>query len=119
MLLNKEQSIINDELASSGSTDKNKNIIKYLVIIITSIVLLALIIILIILLTKSKTHNDNNNNNNNKKYIGEINCIFYAEKFEEIKILGNEFIKDTEFDIFIDDKKIEFTKKYKFDKIKN
>ena len=111
MLLNKDQSILNDELSSLSSPEKHKNIKKYLVILISSLVLLALIIIilLILLLSKSKT----------QKSIGEINCILHVEQLNEIKILGDEFIKDSEFDIFIDNKKIKFTKKYKFDKIQN
>ena len=46
--------------------------------------------------------------------IGEINCNYYFISKDEIKkILGDEFNKFSKFDIFIDGKKMKYSKTYK------
>ena len=81
-----------------------------IIIGISIIILISLIFLIIIIITTLKK---------NKKYqkkIGEINCIFKINKVNtKIPILGVEFKKESDFSIFIDDKKIDqYIKEYLF-----
>jgi surface protein len=50
-----------------------------------------------------------------KKIIGDIHCIYnIKDTSKNIKIFGDEFIKESEFDIYIDDQKYNFSKEYLF-----
>ena len=50
-------------------------------------------------------------------YIGEILCTYDIYSYKvETPILSEDFIKTTNFDIYVNDRKIAFTKKYKFPK---
>ena len=89
---------------------KKKTIIMGVVSLISILILLLIIIIIII---SSKTKNGNENENEiPKKVIGLINCVYDIQTTKtEINILSEEYNKDSNFDIFIEGKKIEFSKK--------
>ena len=97
---------LNDkDFNSTSNTKKNKKVI-YGIIILS--IILVLTIILIIILARKSSEGD---------YVGEISCIYdIKNKGDNIKILGNEFVKSSNyFDIFIDDNKIKYSKEHTFD----
>ena len=98
-----------DLISDSNKTKINKKLIS-LIVIISLIIISIIIIILIVVLSSSKS---------NKTEIGQINCNYDVKiKNKEINILGEEFKKDSEFDMFIDGKLIKYSKKYVFDQEK-
>jgi surface protein len=113
-----DDSPITDEEISSQLTGLNKGIKepkkKLLLIGISLGVLFVIFLITIIVLLSSSK---NKEKEINLPVIGEINCIYDIQSTGENTILlGEEFDKTSEFDIFIDDQKIKYTKEYKFDK---
>ena len=47
--------------------------------------------------------------------IGEINCSYDIKSItQNTKLIGNEFTKDSLFDLYIDGKKVQYSKEYKF-----
>lgn len=95
---------------------KNKISWKKLIIIgAVSIVLIVAIIIIIVILTSSSS----SEKSQNYETLGIINCTYAIQSTSvETKILGDEFQKDSKFDIFIDGENIKYTKSYKFPSIK-
>ena len=83
---------------------------KKFIIIISSVFLsIAALIIIIIIIISLK----NNNNSKNKK--GEINCIYDIPTSDrKIQILGNNYIKKNDFEIYIDNALISYSKEYQF-----
>ena len=82
--------------------------------IISMIGISALIVVMIILLCVFLTKK-------NKKVLGEINCVYdINDVSQKVYILSPDFNKgQNDFDIVIDDKKIEFTKDYQFSSLGN
>ena len=116
LILMKEESTLIENEFSNFPNEKlisHQNRIRKIIIISILLIIFIAIIIPIILVLAS------NSNTREKSEIAEINCNYNIQTVnEEIDILGEDFIKTSKFDIFIDDNKIEFTKKYKFEKIK-
>ena len=53
-----------------------------------------------------------------KEVIGEINFIFdIKDTTQNVKIFGDEFKKESEFDLYINEEKINYNKEYKFKEI--
>ena len=51
---------------------------------------------------------------------GEINCVYEVQSPSVYtSLIGNDFTKNTEFDIYIDNKRIKYSRDYKFDSIGN
>ena len=93
-------------------TSSKKKQIFIIIAIIILILILIISIIVIFLLTKSK------DNNNQKEIKGEIICLFNIKTIsKETNIINELYEKYSDFDIFIDDKKIEYQKNYKFSSI--
>ena len=82
---------------------------KIIISIVSSIVLLLIVILIILYFTLS---NDSDDNKENQKQItGIISCIYDIDSNEyETKILSDEFTKDSDFDIYINETKIEYSK---------
>ena len=81
-------------------------------IILSIIISLIILAIIISILTKSDI--------NIQPFIGQIRCVYYIDSISNnINILGKEFTKNSDFDIFIDDKKVDFLKENKFSSIGN
>lgn len=107
-----------NEINSTKSLDNqtNKEINKKkLIMIIGGIVLVLITIITIIVILNSREKT--NDSPSNYEIKAEIDCIYEINKLDDIKILGDEFIKKTNFDIYIDGTKIKYTKQYTFDSI--
>ena len=67
---------------------------------------------IVILLNKSSS---NNTDSINKPIIGTISCKYdISSEKTEIKILGDEFNKKSDFELYINGKKVKYTKKYNF-----
>ena len=100
---------------------KNK-IDKKLILIIGGIVLLLIVIVLIIIFIIINANNQPEDNNNkqpdeNLEIKAEIICKYEIDILDNVKILGDEFQKIPNFDIFIDGILIKYSKEYKFDKL--
>ena len=76
----------------------------------------ALIIILIIIIIVVSV-NSSSSSSSKKKKIGEFNCTFELDNISnKTKILSKDYKKNSDFDIYIDNKKVSFTNEYKFNK---
>jgi uncharacterized protein YpmS len=104
---------------------------KKIAIILVALLLILIVIITIIILAINNSNKDNHNNNgdnpmdiddesipyDDNSYIGEILCTYDIYSYKvETPILSEDFIKTTNFDIYVNDRKIAYTKKYKFPK---
>ena len=78
-----------------------------------AVFIILLIIILIVALSGGSSDDDSSS----LPTIGEINCEYDILSTEATIILGNEFNKNSDFDIYIDGTKIKYSKEYKFDSI--
>ena len=114
---NNEEIIIGDNEINSQLTGLNKGNAtkKTKILLFTGISTLLLILIIIIIIIVVK--NINNNKKNEYDKIAEINCIYNIQNKKETIILGNEFVKNSEFDIYINGQKIKYSKKYQFSSI--
>ena len=104
----------------AGSVNKqipeNKTLKKHITkIIMATVIILLLIIIVIIIISlslsssgekKEKTYTD-------EDIIGKIKCVYNIE-VSNVAILGNDFVKESDFDIEINGKKIKYSKEYHF-----
>ena len=113
--------IINDFNSHSTQEQTNSCLSKKKIIILVSSIIVALtliIIFLIIINIKKSNKKESDDSEPGSPYIGEINCVYYIEYIDDaINILGNEFLKNSNFDLLIDGKKMNFTKQYKFNTI--
>jgi len=106
-------------LADAGSVvnkipeDKelNQNIKKLILGIIILLILIGLVVLLFI---TSSSNSKNDYIHPKSDIIGEIQCIYDIESNKSTQILGNDFIKNSDFDIEINGQKIKYTKEYKF-----
>ena len=103
---------------NKGDREKKKKLLIIIGLATVTVLLITIIIIIIIVSAKdNNSNNDNNNNNENLESIAEIKCIYDIQNINEnTLLLGNEFIKNTNFDIYINDDKIKYSKEYKFSK---
>ena len=117
---------INSELTGLNKGEKEEKL-KKVILSITFGATFLIVVILIIILAVSGSKNSKNNDEKNKDedipttpIIGEIYCIYDIQSITDSTILfGNEFIKNSEFDIYIDGKLIKYSKEYKFESIGN
>ena len=106
--------VLNDDINSKEFKESNWTL-KNKIILGASVgaaILILLIIIIIIVASGSK----GGKNYDISKKIGEIICTYDYDYYssKETQILSDKFSKKSEFDIYIGDKKIKYTKKYKF-----
>ena len=107
--------VLHDDINSSDFKYNKLSFQKKLIIGI-SLIALILILIIIIIIAYNKSKEPINNINDK---IGEIICIYDIESTsKEKKILSDKFEKkNSNFDIYIGDKKIKYSKSYKFKEI--
>ena len=111
-----------DEELNSFIKDK-MNFKKKLLIstFISFIILIAIFIILFIDFKYKSNFNEKDKNNAEKskgEYLGLINCIYKVNSNNQIiKLLGNEFIKNFDIDIFYNGKKENYSKIFNFKSI--
>ena len=105
---------LNSELTGLNKGDKEKKKrIMIIGLILSAIFIIILLTIIIVIMTGSKNSDDDDSSN--MEVIGEINCIYNIQtENENTIILGNEFQKSSNFDIYIDGTKIKYTKEYQF-----
>ena len=107
------QKEISSELTGFNKGEKDRK--KKLYIIGVSLSVLTLVIFIVIIIVSVSASQNNEKHSENMTEIGEINCIYeITSNDKETILLGNEFIKNSDLDIYIDDIKIKFTKEYKF-----
>jgi hypothetical protein len=118
---NDDPFIINDINSQEFKDNKWSNKKKIIIGATLASLILVLVIIIIILVSRNGRGNDNKEDENKEEQnhdlndkIGEIECIYNFDYEGETQILSNEFKKSSEFDIYIGDSKIKFTKSYKF-----
>ena len=123
---------LNSELTGFNKGEKNLKK-KQLIIGLVFGILLLISVILIIVLHASGTvtssdgdkdidEKDKDNITPSLPVIGEINCVYEVQSDKENTILlGNEYNKnsDLDFELYIDDKKIKYSKYFIFDKVGN
>ena len=104
-----------DTLNDKEILPKKNSKTKILVIIFSLIALIIITGIILLIIFGSKTK-DKEKDKENNKYLGEIICVYNIEK-ENINqtIFGEKYKKESEFDILLDNKTIEFKKEYSFD----
>ena len=105
---------------SSNDLKNNKTSWRKEIIIgiISSILVIALIVSIIIIVIASSNSSENDKSNKTSE-IGVINCIYDIQSTSsETQILGLFFNLESKLDIYIDDKKVKYTKSYLFDKSK-
>ena len=94
---------LNDEISSQKKNDEIPLWKKKL--IISAVIAMFIIIILVVILMAVRTSN-NDENEHNEEYIGEINCQYKVEDTsKKTLLLGEEYQKNDEFEIYIDKKK--------------
>jgi hypothetical protein len=112
---NEEINFIND---SERTTSVKKSFGKktlLIIIIIVLIIVIGGIILLFVLTNKDEEEKDNYPID---QCIGLINSVFkLEEETKNIPLLGNEFKNDFKMNIFIDGKRIDFSKIYNFDSL--
>ena len=106
---------------------------KKLIIVISSAIALSLVILLIILVVTSPKNKKPYNNSDESEegeeeeeekgddirpeipYIGELNAIYEVQTISQnTLILGKEYSKTSDFNIYIDEKPLKYTKEYQF-----
>ena len=109
---------LNSELTGLNKGEKEQKKKLFIIgAILTALFIIMLITIIIVIASSSKNSKDESQT---LPTIGEINCVFYVESNNRNTILlGNDFQKNSDFDIFIDGNKIKYTKEYRFDSTGN
>ena len=116
---------LNSELTGLNKGEKNnKTKTKIITAIILSSILL-IILVLIIVFHSLETITSYDGISDDKPalpVIGEINCVYEVRTSTKTTLLlGNDFkkVSDLDFEIFVEGKKIKYTKEYQFDSIGN
>ena len=126
--MDSEEIPLGDNELSSELTGLNKESFfnkKMLIGIIATSVFLVIIIIIIlaIALNKDDSKNDSKNEDDNKvprTKIAEINCVYDVQIITgNTVLLGANFKKNTDLDIFIGNNSIKYSKEYNFEKFGN
>ena len=105
---------LNSELTGLNKGEKEKKLKQLIIYTSSGTLILIILIVLIIVLTQSK--DSDSDSDSKKNIIGEINCIYDIRSFKT-KLFGDEFEKDSNFDIYIDGRIIKYSKEYTFDSI--
>ena len=111
--------VVND-IASSDFKD-NKCPMQQKIIIAASLAFIIIILLIIIIIILASKHSSNDKeseepeieNDINDK-IGEIVCYFDSDDSSDIQILSDKFLKKSNFDIYIGDTKIKYSKFHNF-----
>jgi len=108
---------INSELTGLNKGEKEKRRKQIIIGAAVGGIFFILIIIMIIIIIIAKS--DSNDSEEEKtEAIGEINCIYDIQtSIKSTLLLGNDFQKNSEFDIYVDGTKIKYEKEYKFNSV--
>ena len=121
-----ENPVIKEELGSEltgfnkGEKEERKKQIMFTIIGTIIFIILCILVIILVSNTESNKSKDKNDEEEDVKKIivGEINCIYdIGSSSQNTALLGKEFNKNSEFDIYVDGKIIKFSKEYKFESV--
>ena len=124
-----EENQLLDDFTLGDVIQKKKSIspkMIYIIFGVISFIILITIIIVIIATSSQEKPSDQNkekgeseeNGPQEPSNIAEINCIYDVDRTtSETVLLGEEFQKNSKFYIFINDKRITYSKTYKFNKV--
>ena len=113
---NGDNNVLINDINSSGLGLQKKTLPWKKIIIFGSIAIAVIILIIVLIILLSKNSSDNPSED--KISAGNIYCIYdISSDNTETNILGNEFNKLSNFDIYINGKIAKYSKTYKFDKI--
>ena len=108
--INMGENELSSQLIGLNRMDPSKQK-KIFIAIGAGVVALILIIILIVVATSGKSTSESDDDTSGLTPIGEIKCTFdISTTSEPTQILGEDFVKNSKFDIEIDEKKIKFSK---------
>ena len=118
--INNGENIINEseksESDQSEQVDRPKKCGIIKILAISAIIFVSVCIILAVIIIVFVRH-ESTRPFTPEEIIGEIKCIYYIDKANvEEEILSGKYQNNSEIDITIDDKRIEFSKKYIFSK---
>ena len=112
---NNEQFINDFSSSNLGDSKKELPMKKYIIIGVISLIAIFVGIIIIIIVTKNLSNKNSPEQMDNLPEIGVISCIYdISQEIKETKILGEDFNKISNFDIFINGNKINYSKAYEF-----
>ena len=104
---------LKSELTGLNKGESSSKRVKIILSIGIASLLIISIILIIVLIT-----NNRNSKNEKKDILAKINCLYNIQNInKESIILGNEFNKISNFDIYINGQKIKYSKVYKFHNI--
>ena len=99
---------LNSELTGLNKGDKLKIKKEFIIGLIAALILLLIILIIIIVILSK-------GDKNKKHRIGEINLIYDVDRITiKTKILGDDYVKNSDFDIYINGKLIKYSKEFLF-----
>ena len=112
---------LHSELTGLNKGEKEQKKKQLILGVIIGILLFAIIIIIIIITSKSNKKDDIDDDDiPTMPVIGEINCLYEIQTINrDTQLLSDEFNKNSNFDIYINNKRNKYSKKYKFDKTGN
>ena len=112
--LNNESEKSESDASEHIDQTKKCSIIKILAI--TAIIFVSICIFLAVIIIVFVRH-ESTRPFKPEEIIGSIKCLYYInDSSNKVDILSNEYYNKSEIDITIDDKRIEFNKKYLFNK---
>ena len=117
---NESEKFLNINDLGSMNSDKIKaNEAKKNYFIIGGIMIALIILMIVIIIFMASGSSSDNKKNEKKSSIGTINAIYEINMINtKISILGEEFKKNSDFDIYIDNQKMnQYSKVYIFNKI--
>ena len=103
-----------NDLSSSGANTQKESWFKNKFILSSFILIIIIIIIIISVIFSLNSSSDDKEPK--KRIFGIIKCVYDIQTKTGI-ILGEEFKNEFDFDIFIDNEKIKFSKEYTFQKL--
>ena len=119
---------INDAFSSSNGSitpksDKNKESsfygkqrLKPIIIILSTILLIIIFIVILISILSTRSSFSRRDKDDSGKIYCSIKCTYDIQS-KEVNLLGREYLKDIDLDIFIDNEKIKYSKDYMFESL--
>ena len=106
---------LNSELTGVNKGEKEERKKQLIIGIVAAVLLLSIIIFIIIVAASGSKGDSTDKEDTDFQVIGEIKCLYeIRSNTENTLLLSDEFVKNTDFDIYIDNKKIKYSKEYKF-----
>ena len=88
--------------------------INLIIGIALGLIILVAIIVIIVISAGSSSKSSSGGDDRESEKVGEIFCIYEINSKGTAQILGNEFSKNSDFNIFVNGELIKFSKEYTF-----